>query len=61
MQREGVEDAINQTRGGSAPGPDGIPAKALVVLQVVLLPLLLGLYNLVMKEKRWPDILGRYL
>ena len=55
IQREEVEDAIKQTRGGSAPGPDGIPAKALNVLQVILLPLLLGLYNLVMKEKKWPD------
>ena len=34
IQREEVEDAIKQTRGGSAPGPDGIPAKALNILQV---------------------------
>jgi len=36
IQREEIEDAIKQNRGGSAPGTGGIPAKILNVQQVVL-------------------------
>ncbi|MFO7744505.1 MAG: reverse transcriptase family protein, partial [Psychroflexus sp.] len=51
---EEINDSLQKMRGGSAPGPDGIPVKIFKSIRNIIIPVLTSLFNLVISTTHWP-------